>query len=221
LRVCHLGACPGGLEQFLECRQRSACHEAGHALLLCLVAATGGNRSRVALPRLIFGLGSVSDGDLALPEETADNPWNDALVLLGGPAADAEVHGQAIPQDGEDCARAKRLLESANMGLGLADALSVTRELVAHHAGVLQTITLELLRRGTLVGSEAWRLFQEARRDSSPLPCSGGFRGPTLAAPADAFPGSMGDFARRAGPRPSSTRIRGNHGERPGALGRR
>lgn len=163
MRTCHLGTCPGDSEQFAECRRRDACHEAGHALVVCLVAATGARRCKVTLTEFIFGTGAPGKASLALPEENADTPWNDALVLLGGPAADAEIYGQVARGDDDDCVRAKRLLRAAGERLDLFDALSVTRELVAHHVEILQTLAGEVLRKGRLLGSEAWQLFQSAR----------------------------------------------------------
>jgi len=160
-----LEVCPGGVEQFQDCLRRSACHEAGHALLVCLVAAAAGNGSRRVLPRLVFTLGKASVGELGLPEATGENPWNDALVLLGGAAADAEAHRQRIGESDPDCVRAQRLLTAAGVGIGLTDALSLARELVAHHRRVLNKIAAALAHRGALVGSEAWAIFDEDRRD--------------------------------------------------------
>lgn len=173
LRVCHLAGCPGFAEQFLDCRRRSACHEAGHALIVCLVTAKAPDRHGPGLARLVFGFAGPTAGEFSLPEETADSPWFDALMLLGGCAADAEMYGQATSEDGGDWARAKRLLEGTTLGPGPADALSVTRRLIARHQGALKTITGEVLRKGMVVGSEAWKLFQERRRNAVPASCAG------------------------------------------------
>jgi len=165
LRTCHLDVCSGGAEQFQECRRRSADHEGGHALLACLVAASGGRRTVAALTRCVFGWGAPLLGEFTLSEERVPDPWNDALVLLGGPASDAHLHGQQISAEDPDCSRAQRLLKSAGLGLGLTDALALARELVAHHHGVMQKMADAIAIRVALVGSEAWELFRQQCRD--------------------------------------------------------
>lgn len=160
MRECHLGACPGRNEQYLDCRKRSAYHEAGHALLQCLVAAQA-ESDRAALPAdLTFGYGYFAKGGAGRLENEADNPWNDVLVLLGGPAADAVVYRDLPLEMSGDCARAERLLQGMQLRLDVADVFEATKELVEHHRGLLEALMGAVYPRGFLAGSDMWRLFQ-------------------------------------------------------------
>ena len=161
MRGCHLAVCPGGPGQYLDCKERSAFHEAGHALLLCLVQTRSHDSSQSSpLTGLTFGYGCSNGGGLALPDATACDPWHDALVLLGGPAADTVLYGCPPPEDHEDCARAKRLLANLGARVDFSDAFAATVELAQHHRGLLEVFKRALEPRGILSGSDMWRLYQ-------------------------------------------------------------
>lgn len=165
MRECHLGTCAGGAEQFEECRTRAAFHEAGHGLLVCLISAAAGESAKPSLATLTLGIGPGATGCLALPEAAGGSPWHDALVLLGGPAADAVLNGEPPTEDGEDWSRSARLLRQLKVRVDTGEAFGAAEELVRHHRGVLETIAQALLRRGVLLGSELWRLFMASREE--------------------------------------------------------
>ncbi len=157
MRECHLSVCPGQADQFTECRERAACHEAGHGLLVCVIASANGLGRQSALATLMSGY--AVDGCFALPEGMADDPWNDSLVLLGGPAADLVVHGQKPREEGEDWRRAERLLRCTRVPMNVVDVFAATRELVEHHRSVLQAIAATLVERGAVSGTQMWQAF--------------------------------------------------------------
>lgn len=166
MRESHLDACAGRNEQFLEARKRSAYHEAGHALLECLVAeraASDGTDLSAGGP---FGHGNPPDVRLDFPEGKTDDPWSDALVLLGGPAAEAVIYSRDVPpEQSGDCSRAERLLYRLEVRFDFADVFAATKELVEHHRGLLEALMGAIYPRGSLSGSDMWRLFQSSLRE--------------------------------------------------------
>lgn len=165
MRECHVDRCPGSVEQFAECEKRAAYHEAGHGLLVCLVASGLGEGPQSSLATLTLGIGANGDGGLALPEGSRGTPWHDALVLLGGPASDAVIHGQQPSGSGPDWSRSSRLLQQLDVRVDVADAFAVAEELVRHHRDVLEELADTMARRPIVLGSEVWRLVQASRQE--------------------------------------------------------
>lgn len=149
-----------GTERYPDSKKRSAYHEAGHSLLLCLVTWKKTPDQRAPFAGLIFGHDCSVGSGLSLPEDVTD-PWNDAQVLLGGPAADVIVYGDTPSEKHEDCVRANRLLRGMRVRIKVADAFAVTRDLVQRHRDLLETFMDAFHSRGVIIGNDIWRLFED------------------------------------------------------------
>lgn len=161
---CALDICPGGGDQLESCRVRAAWHETGHALVLCRVYASEAARDKLLFGSLLVDLGSWAARGFPLPEAWESDAWKDALIQLGGVAAESIVFGGwgSRPLElTEDGARARRLLRALSLDGHLTDALSITRELLDHHRPALEAIAPVLLSRGAVTGFQVWDLFRK------------------------------------------------------------
>lgn len=167
-------AASGGSGMRDDLRQRAAYHEAGHALVFCLTyfADCDEGDDRVFECLVIDGLQGASGMIPYLQGEKRD-PWKDALVHLGGHAAEDVAFGEHLDHyqgAQDDWRKAERLLRKLGMYDHARDAFQIARELLSHNRAVLDAMARALLERGALDGERIRALFTE-HRPADPGPC--------------------------------------------------
>ena len=91
------------------------------------------------------------------------DPWTDALIQLGGLAAEDVACGERLLQDlcaTEDWKRAERLLRGSGMRDHTARAFHTAKALLGQHRCALDALGDALLKRQILSGPHIWSLVQ-------------------------------------------------------------
>jgi ATP-dependent Zn protease len=174
MRECCCGVDHRRPEQFEDCLRRAAYHEAGHALALCLVYLSDPEKDSMLLNCLTISLETREGGRFPLPEGQMADPWTDALIQLGGPAAEELMYAGEVRKHhsaDEDWLRAERLLRNLGMRRQVGDAFEIAKELLHHHRTILEALTQDLLQCDALTGARVWEVVATSLgEDAPPVP---------------------------------------------------
>ena len=204
-------------------RERTAYHEAGHALVGMLTPGADPVRKVSIIPR-----GQALGVTLSTPEADSYGYERDELlgrirVALGGRAAEQVVYGETTTGAESDIQQLTQIARSMVARWGMSDAIgpvAVRRRAPGRHAPARRLAVSEATQR--LVDDEVRRIVDEAEQDvarccsSASAPRLDG-AGPRPARARDARPGRGLRGRRRAGARAAG----GEAGARAGRVGRR